>query len=684
VNASACRRYPSDLEDLGNQAVKNAEAEGSLIKAHLKTSSYTSVVGVYEEYNESTVKDSGNWLFQESAYTSWLNQSQNAKPLLFVTGPPGTGKSFLSTFTISRIKERYMSTAYFYVKASDSASQDLCTLLKTLAYQLALNDFEFRKHSVDVLGKEDALISPKAIWNSLFLAHFGPLSNNPGRQTVIVIDGLDEAPSNTVKTIVDLFRGLLNCSGTNKLFIALFGRPEIGQYIYDGLEKFAETIDITRKNVDDIRLYSTQEVKKMSLIRQKRAQESTKSAAEAARQIRDTVVDNADGMFFKAVLIFKQIMEKPRLFSILNAIKSSPPGLDDMICKVFERVLEDPAIELEDLRELLIWASFAKRPPRLTELYTFFEHRDGQPYELLENHLRGKLASLFILQGPAVPEPELTKLAAEGSRIGDVTDDFDIDEFQTEDIGPEPALSSHSNQANKLHKNVLQRYSETTVQFSHASVRDFVTAPAEKRMADRLGISIYEAESQWHLTIACLNCILDFNISRDWTRCTYWSHCRLIEYAVGHWSDHLLSVKLEELSEVQRTHLALKICQVFGGGAGSLSFVDASYVDYNKTLHVIITTSTVFDYMRQLLDSTREKNQCLDLTHEQEHWLQNGSKSREKFFQKIIQAAHRRLMTRTDHKDWAYENDQYFIYHAWIVHSLTMVWVLVVLSAHNG
>jgi hypothetical protein len=88
--------------------------------------------------------------------------------------------------------------------------------------------------------------------------------------------------------------------------------------------------------------------------------------------------------------------------------------------------------------------------------------------------------------------------------------------------------------------------------------------------------------------------------------------------------------------------------------------------------------------MRQLLDSTREKSQSLDLTHEQERWLQNGSKSREEFFQKIIQAAHRRLMTRTDHEDWAYENDQYFIYHAWIVHSLTMVWVLVVLSIHNG
>jgi hypothetical protein len=185
------------------------------------------------------------------------------------------------------------------------------------------------------------------------------------------------------------------------------------------------------------------------------------------------------------------------------------------------------------------------------------------------------------------------------------------------------------------------------------------------------------------------NCLLELHsrfqyISRDWTARTYWNHCRLIEYAVGHWSDHLLSVKLEDLSDVQRTHLALKIYQIFGGGAGSLSFVDASYANYNKTLHVIITTSTVFDYMRQLLDSIGNKIQSLDLTHEQERWLQNESKSRERFFQQIIQAAHRRLMTRTDHEDWAYEDDLYFIYHAWIVHSLSTVWVLAAISIHNG
>jgi DNA replication protein DnaC len=95
---------------------------------------------LFNEYEEKALESSGAWLLADPQLQSWLDRKS---PLLWVSGGPGTGKSFLSSITISKLHTIYpqdplhpnrMSVAYFYVKEHDQELKAFGNILKSLAY----------------------------------------------------------------------------------------------------------------------------------------------------------------------------------------------------------------------------------------------------------------------------------------------------------------------------------------------------------------------------------------------------------------------------------------------------------------------------------------------------------------------------------------------------------------------
>lgn len=63
----------------------------------------TSALDWYDRLNRSRVSDTGNWIREEPIFKSWLEKEF---PILWVTGIPGAGKSYIASNIINYLKEQ--------------------------------------------------------------------------------------------------------------------------------------------------------------------------------------------------------------------------------------------------------------------------------------------------------------------------------------------------------------------------------------------------------------------------------------------------------------------------------------------------------------------------------------------------------------------------------------------------
>jgi hypothetical protein len=377
------------LEDLVID--KRSSEQKALLDEQLLTPGHKKSVVIYNEYCESTIENSGNWLLSEENVMSWICHSI---PLLWVSGGPGTGKSCLSSRLISKLRETYpqdpahpnrISVAYFYVKDRDQDLQDLSTVLKSLSYQITLVDSVYRNYVFGVLSRPDAVATPRKLWENLFLNFFRSDRDLPNF-AMIVLDGLDEAPRKTIKELFVLLQDLADPSEFGiRLSWAFFSRPELAEFLEPKFSRVMAKVEVGNKNEGDIAQYIKVRIINVLVVKQSILLKNKMIARKLARDIRDKIMTKADGMFFKVVLIMDQINDKERENSVFEAIEEAPPKLEEMIAHVFEKLMLNEDVDKSDLNELLLWVSFAKRELLVSELYAVLKVRTGQAYVFLQD-----------------------------------------------------------------------------------------------------------------------------------------------------------------------------------------------------------------------------------------------------------------------------------------------------------
>jgi hypothetical protein len=117
------------------------------------------------------------------------------------------GQSFLSSIVISEVKPSSSTTigksqtesvAYSYIKEDDLGLHDTSNLLKSLAYQIAIQDPLFWQHAVRCSQEVESTATPRQIWQNFFINYF-LLSDLPAC-TRIILDSLDEYKSGASMT----------------------------------------------------------------------------------------------------------------------------------------------------------------------------------------------------------------------------------------------------------------------------------------------------------------------------------------------------------------------------------------------------------------------------------------------------------------------------------------------------
>ncbi|KAI9833813.1 MAG: hypothetical protein M1826_006336 [Phylliscum demangeonii] len=496
------------------------------------------------------VSGTGQWVTTEPLFQAWL---QRSKALLWMSGGPGAGKSYLSASIVRLLQGLYpqgaknmsrVSIAYFFCRDFNPDRRSCDKILRTLAYQVAENDPVYLRHAIRVCEDLDDLRTLLGIWRRLFLDFFS--AEGSKSSVYIIVDGLDEAYQKDREEFLRLLREAeLNQEGAGApaMQTLLVGRLDLTKNIEEIMGRQVPMIEVSaRKNSEDINNYIASSIKRWKL-------------SDALRQeIITKLREGADGMFLWVNLMITEISTKRRPDSIRQALNQMPKGLSAMIFHVLERLsstLEPEAIE--DLNKLLSWVTCAARPLTLGELdlAVTLQLMSEDGFINLEDDLRNQYASLFTM----VREDGKT---TEDLRTGAQRDDWAFADEMFDD-GQNPteagATSVQDGAEEKAEDDEIASDPDTTiVRLGHASLGDYL-----RREQDQHGVAvgINVNRSELEIAKACMALLCDGATLMK-------SHSSsLLAYAASFWQHHLIRVDLSKVTAEDKQEVVRLLLKLF-------------------------------------------------------------------------------------------------------------------------
>ncbi|KAN0118906.1 hypothetical protein V8E52_004678 [Russula decolorans] len=437
-------------------------------------------------------KGTATWFFEGRTYKEW--KSTASESLLWIHGKPGSGKSILCSAIIQDIEAMcdasQATMAYFYFDFRDINKQHWRDLVPSLLIQLSAQsgprcDILSRLHSNHDSGARQPNddILTRCLKEMLTLPDQRPI--------YLIFDALDECSNvsgipTPRKRVLQLVTELVDLHIPN-LHICVTSRPEVD--IRDVLEPLtSRRVSLhdqsgQKKDIEDyIRsvVYSNSE----TIMRRWRKEDK--------ELVIEVLSERADGMF-RWIVCQLEVLRDCIPSSVRRTLNELPESLDE----TYERILKDiKKPNRAHARRVLQCLVVAVRPLRVEELAEVlavdFDDAEGIPR--LKPEWRWE-------------EQELALLSACSSLIS-------IVEGSVDDDYPRARV----------------------VQFSHFSVKEFLTSP---RLATASGeVSIYHIDLEPAHTIlaqACLGVLLE--IQDDVEGCTPDDH-PLARYAAEHWTTH--------------------------------------------------------------------------------------------------------------------------------------------------
>lgn len=146
----------------------------------------------YEYFRSRWMPGSCEWIFLRPVFLSWLEDCSDRSRILWMHGVPGCGKSILSSFVIEQLQEKGYSCQYFFFRFGDSAKRTVNSLLRSIAYQVAVELAKLRAY-LQKLAEGSVKLEKaegRIIWQKVFITKLSKLQIR--KPLFWIIDALDE------------------------------------------------------------------------------------------------------------------------------------------------------------------------------------------------------------------------------------------------------------------------------------------------------------------------------------------------------------------------------------------------------------------------------------------------------------------------------------------------------------
>jgi hypothetical protein len=274
-------------------------------------------------------------------------ENLNSKRVYWLNGKAGYGKTTISQTFVQRAFASGLLGASFFCSRNQVDRSNLQPIFPTLAFQLAYQFPDFRKHLVHIM-RSDPDIGHDSLSNQLKRLIIEPLKHaNP--HAVIIIDALDECKDeNPASAILMLLSEHIDDFPTVKFFVT--GRPE--RPIRDGFRlpllcPHTEVLllhDLEETSVDeDIRIFLTDGLPKLAAVS---GINTNPEPLWPAEQDIAALVKKCNGLFIYAYTALKFVSsqyENPKemLQVIINAPENTRNEAQIGVDPLYEQILQE-------------------------------------------------------------------------------------------------------------------------------------------------------------------------------------------------------------------------------------------------------------------------------------------------------------------------------------------------------
>ncbi|MCJ1280176.1 hypothetical protein MMC21_008003 [Puttea exsequens] len=312
-----------------------------------------------EQTKGGLLSDSYRWIFGNADYRRWRDGGQGS--LLWIKGDPGKGKTMLLCGIIDELRQPQDRThllSFFFCQATDTRISSATAVLRGLIYLLIAEQPSLISHvrkKYDHAGRE--LFEDANAWVALTEIFINMLQDPGLEETYLLVDALDECIKG-MSSLLDLVVRETKSSSRIKWIVSSRNLPEVEARMEMTKEKTRLCLEL---NADSISMAVSSFVRYRvgRLAQQKGYNKKTKADVE------EHLSRNAKGTFLWVALAC-QDLEEWEEWEIFEALKTLPPGLDELYGQMMQKV--DSSKRGHLLKQVLALIIAVRRPIALEEI----------------------------------------------------------------------------------------------------------------------------------------------------------------------------------------------------------------------------------------------------------------------------------------------------------------------------
>ncbi|EPS38454.1 hypothetical protein H072_7794 [Dactylellina haptotyla CBS 200.50] len=332
----------------------------------------------FQDANDIRLENTCKWLLERDEYVKWKQQSIETK-LLWIYGPPGSGKSILCSTAIKDLMDTHPGThnvAYYFCSARFEHTRDPESIARSWVQQLLLDDFAHREASAYYSKqKTGTRASMHDVWE-LFTKIAQKMQD-----CVVVLDGLDEcfkigqamAHKATMNRWLDFLMKLEKHSKGTRARILLVSRdePDIRQNLLSWKSHGVSPVKVTELEVKSE--YTRSDI---LLFAEKSVQDAVSYSEPPVSK--DTIIklsslaaEKAKGMFLYITLLktrLEQYIHNGRTEESLCEAIDELGDYDEAYGRILDMIQSYKGERKVRVEAVLRWVLFAARPLQMQEL----------------------------------------------------------------------------------------------------------------------------------------------------------------------------------------------------------------------------------------------------------------------------------------------------------------------------
>ncbi|KAL8938934.1 MAG: hypothetical protein Q9216_003620, partial [Gyalolechia sp. 2 TL-2023] len=293
------------------------------------------------------------WFTNDTDYEIWRSGAEQIPKLFWLNGKPATGKSTIAAHVVRQLHGSNIGCSYFFFKHGDRTKSSVASMLRSMAYQMALTNPQVRT-SILSLHKSGTTIDAddeRTLWRSLLVSRI--FRTDFHQPYFWIIDALDEC------TDFGCFLPMLaKIDKKIPLRVLVTSRPSSVIQTLLSQEKLCtvgKEVNV-EKSHEDIRIVLEANTRFLPI-----------DNPAACQELITSILDKSNGCFLWASLVLKELETTHSEQQIQEVLDSVPSEMDSLYTRILDNMAQVPRNQ-KLAQTILRWTICAVRPLFVEEL----------------------------------------------------------------------------------------------------------------------------------------------------------------------------------------------------------------------------------------------------------------------------------------------------------------------------